>query len=30
MPRERGRVVVTGGSGLIGWALTDELAGAGY
>jgi len=27
---ERGKVIVTGGSGLIGSALTAELAGAGY
>ncbi len=27
---DRGRVVVTGGSGMIGSALTAELAGAGY
>jgi len=27
---EQGRVLITGGSGLIGSALTEELAGAGY
>jgi hypothetical protein len=27
---ERGRVLITGGSGLIGTSLTEELAGAGY